>query len=812
MIKYGALFYVFLFIFLTNKILNAQNSIEKYSLGGTVIDSQANKPLIGVSVIVFSRLTGKEMKGVATDENGIFNIDNISEKEVLVKFSMIGYQSQVFDSVRLDEFSKLGFVRLLATTIEIPEVVIKSIKPPIEFRVDRQVINMDSFTSNSSTIMEVLRNSGLVEVDQSSNNMTVRGQIAKIQMDAHEFNLPVEMLAQIPSTVIERVEIIFSPGAKESAEDGTYIVNLISRKETYGNYSGMLSMNISTNDKISGGTYLNYKANKLNLFIQSFGNRVLRKSISEGERIIYSDPSLYYQKTTGDINGTTKSGNIKLGLDYGFDENNVVTFFLNYVGYSSYFENKNNSLVNDKKNTLLFTYNKNNNNNNANTNISLYAFYKKKIAAKEHELIIDVMYTHLTNPSELKMKLDFSNKVNQPELQNSNTNVLAKIFIFKTDYIFPIENNRFEVGYNLTCRSRNNEYHVNNYLYTRKSWLDSLKLSNAFKYIESINAFYITHSRNFDDLDVKFGFRTEYLRTEGIQVTQSIRNSENYLSFFPSIDISYLLSETLQLNFNAFRRVIYPQISNINPFRYHLGLNNYSTGNPQIKPTFTNAVTLSLSPYISLFYYYTKGALTSAMTTENDSTIISTALNLGLEKSCGFNIILPFYNHATMPFRLPDFISSCNISINYYHTKQTGFFINEDLSIIEKNYSLNSNLDLKLWWNIEANLAFSYTPKIENRREIIGKMFFSSLYLSKTLMDGKLRLFIKANDLFNSSKNYYESKGNNYYIKGFNKILNSRYLEIGISYLFNDYKKRRDRKIDDERDVNFTNDNVFNGK
>ena len=220
---------------------------ETYKAIGAVSDLMTSKPLTGASVLIISKSSGKELKGIATDEKGFFTIESIPESKVRVKISMVGYQTQVIDSVALDQTSRLGLISLLATTIEVPEVVIKSIKPLIEFHADRQVINMDRLPGNSGTVTEALKNSGLVEVEPSTNKITVRGQGLKIQMDGHEYNMPAEMLAQMPATMIDQVEVILAPGAKESAEGGTYILNLISKKEAYSNYSGMFSLNASSN-------------------------------------------------------------------------------------------------------------------------------------------------------------------------------------------------------------------------------------------------------------------------------------------------------------------------------------------------------------------------------------------------------------------------------------------------------------------------------------------------------------------------------------------------------------------------------------
>jgi len=140
---------IFLFSFTLSNFLFAQQSSENFKLIGSVADLMTSKPLTGTSVVVFSKLSGKELKGIASDEKGNFTIENIPEDKVRVKFSMVGYQTQIIDSVNLDKSPRIGLIRLLPASIEMPEMVVKSIKPMIEFHADRQVINMDRLPGNS---------------------------------------------------------------------------------------------------------------------------------------------------------------------------------------------------------------------------------------------------------------------------------------------------------------------------------------------------------------------------------------------------------------------------------------------------------------------------------------------------------------------------------------------------------------------------------------------------------------------------------------------------------------------------------------
>jgi hypothetical protein len=153
-----------------------------------------------------------------------------------------------------------------------------------------------------------------------------------------------------------------------------------------------------------------------------------------------------------------------------------------------------------------------------------------------------------------------------------------------------------------------------------------------------------------------------------------------------------------------------------------------------------------------------------------------------------------------MPFHLPDFISNCYIAFNYRYSKQSGRYLTEDLSLTNKTYSLNANIGFKIWFDIDANVSLYYTPRIENRRMVSSERKYVYLNFSKTFMNRKLRVYLSVNDLFDTQKGTYETIGGNYYVKNYYETLNSRSISVGISYMFNDYKDRRDRNLDDGRD------------
>jgi len=791
---------VLLIIIICNPI-NPQDTQKNFKLTGVVVDSTSGKGLADVNILFLSRIDNRTIAGTSTDADGNFIAENINESIVRLKFSMVSYQTKIVDSVSLETTSRLGLIRLKATSIMLPEVVVKSIKPMIEFHIDKQVVNVDQVPGSTGSVTDVLKNSGAVQVDPPTNKITVRGQDVRIQMDGRPFDMPDNMLAQMPAAMFDQVEVILSPSAKESAEGGAYILNLISKKSILDSYNGSVSLNTSTNNRNYGGLNFNYKKDQLNIFTSVFGFFGRFKNFNESEQINYNSSSLYRQAIDGENNFQGYSAYFKLGCDYNLDENNLFTFYgtNNSSNYDGHVVN-NTDVINNVA-LPLYSYNNNSNSTYKFNNLSLYGFYKKKFDKEGNDLTFDAMYANIKSPSNTDRNEIYSYNSGFPAKHNSETDEKANTFIFKTDYSRPSEIGKFETGYNFTYRNRENDYHAFDYSYVANSWSDSLNLSNFFKYNEDIHALYVTYSNTFGSIELKTGIRGENLHTKGEQITSNENFSNNFFNLFPNLNIAYKFNDMFQLSFNTFRRVRYPQLYFVNPFKQYSGPNSYSLGNPQIQPYFINSFGLSLSQFINVYYVYTTGLFNYVTSVVDDSVTVSSPINITSNKTYGLELTLPYYNTPTMPVHLLDFISMLNVQFGYNYRKQAGQYLNEDLNYSGYYKWLTANLGLKLWFDINADLSFRYNPKTETRRSINEETHVLSLYFSKAFLDQKLQVNLSISDLLNSQKYLSQTFGTEFYSKNTYTQYRSRSVSIGVSYRINDYKERRDRNVDDGRDA-----------
>jgi len=705
------------------------------------------------------------------------------------------------DSLDLEIVSRLGYIRLRPTTYEMPEIVIKTIKPMVEFHVDKQVINMDQVPGGSGTLTDALKNTGLVQVDPQSNAISVRGQAVKIEMDGQPYDVPDNMLANLPAAIADQVELILAPSAKESAEGGTYILNIVSKKSILDSYSGSVHGNIGQNNQKSGGLDLHYKAGKFSAFGSAFGWHFQQTNDVINENVNYKSTSFYRQYSKGNSDGNYNGSYYKLGFDYNFDDQNSVTFYTNYSKYSGNNDNINNTEVENSSLAKVYDYSKNGKNTYEYASNNFYGFYKRKFEKKGEELTVDAMLTKISTPNSSDQYYNYSNK-EYPQIHNSSNGEDAHTFITKIAFVDPTDIGKFETGYNYTTRDRNSNYNALDYIGQTGEWQDTLGLSNFFKYNEDIHAAYVTYSNSWGKYELKTGIRAENLHTHGDQMTTDESFTNNYFNVFPNLNLSYKFNDMFQLAFNTFRRVRYPNMYFVNPFKEYNGVNNYSIGNPTIKPQFIWSYGVSLSQYINTYYVHSTGNMSYQTAVINDSISISSPINISSTDLYGVELSLPYYNSPTSPVHLPDFITSFNINYSYRYQKSHGNYYDENLNYNTEWSDINANLGLKVFYDIDMNISLWYKPKQSDVRGTNREQKYLSLYISKTFFNKKLKLNFSVDDILKNQKWEGWTYGNDYRSYELYSPTITRRVSFGISYSFNDYTERHDRNIDDGRDSN----------
>ena len=88
--------FIIVFVFFGSSLFS-QDSITQ-TIRGSVIDKDAQFPLIGVNIITY---VGESLKGATTDVNGSFRIENLPIGKYQIKISYLGYEELLLNNIIL---------------------------------------------------------------------------------------------------------------------------------------------------------------------------------------------------------------------------------------------------------------------------------------------------------------------------------------------------------------------------------------------------------------------------------------------------------------------------------------------------------------------------------------------------------------------------------------------------------------------------------------------------------------------------------------------------------------------------------------
>ncbi|MGE5412398.1 MAG: TonB-dependent receptor domain-containing protein [Clostridiales bacterium] len=772
---------------------------------GKVKDQQSNTPLAGVTVVLLSKANEKLLSGTATNESGEFEIKSSSkEKSIILRLSFIGFETRQIDSLRFrDGKSDLGEIKMRTSAIMTSAVEIKGQRPMVEYHIDKQVINMEKVPgSQSGSVTDALKNTGIVEVDPSTNKLSVRGNSnVNILIDGKPQAMADDLLSQMPATYVDKVEVITTPSAKDDPEGDGGTINIITKKNKMDNYNGSVALYSSTQEVGFGSLVVNYRKNKLNIFSSANGYFGHLDRNSNGQRLNYQSTSLHSQLYESQRTMKGYMGEVKLGFDYDFDSLNAFSLTGNY-------DKTNGKIINNSQNRIFnindiqtYTYSLDDDGRGDFNNYTVTANYKRKINTKGHELSADAFYSDMINSMKDLLTTEYDYNPLYPALQNNINDIKNRTLILNSDYVNPTEKyGKFEAGYKFTLRDRKASLDYSTFSYLSNLYNDSLGYSNTFKYKENINALYFAYTNNISVIEYKLGLRLEHTYTDGEQVTTGETFSTDYNSLFPSLGLSYKFNDLFQLAFNAARKINRPQMDMINPFIRVNGPNNITRGNPKLEPTYVNSYELKFNPILNIYYNTSKGRPTGISTNILDSITVNTTINSALTKNYGFELTIPIINEPRFPIKFPEWFQMFNIRIAFNRFIEDGGYLTESYSIKRTNWKFTGNFGLKLWEDINTMIYYNISPKSQDERYHNGSTALLGMLISKDFMDKKLQISLNINDILNNMRPVNETYGSNFYSYNKTEYVKNQNIGISIRYNFNDFQNRQEKTIDDGRD------------
>ncbi|KAB7531532.1 TonB-dependent receptor [Flagellimonas olearia] len=774
------------------------------SFKGKIVDSN-NAAIAFANVVAMNKSDSTLLKGAITDMDGLFNIDIRQPQNSYLSISYVGFQTKTVTDL---SNTNLGNITLEDQTQALEEVAVVGQKPFIQKEQDKLVLNIEnSIVNTGNSTMELLEKAPGVIIDQD-DVISLSGRTGvRIYMDGKDTRLQGEQLANLlrslPSSNIEKIEIITNPSVRYEAQGNAGIINIVTKKgKLYGtNGSLTLSPGYGRYFRWNSAMDFNHRTEKLNLYGQySYTDRNQYQEIVIDRIFLDGDQPQGYYDLQNDFELPLKTHTGRLGLDYTVSEKTTLGVL---------FTGLNNNTKNISTSNVLGY--------NTDWNLISEENTATDIASEWNQFTANLNARHnFGNKSVLNFNFDharYSNWSDQKFVSNfdffeSNTTaqdvLLGDVDGFlnltgiTVDYELPFKNgDRFEAGWkNTWVKSDNDLAYVNE---NNGVTTPNTNLSNHFIYDEDIYAGYVSYNINREKWNAQVGLRAENTSVIGNQVTTNTVNTMDYLNLFPTASYNYTFNEKHTLGVSAGRRIDRPGYGQLNPFRTFVNTNTYREGNPYLQPQFTWVsevnYTFKQRYYFAFNVGITEDHLTMAIIRDGDQeVVIVRPINIDRLKSYSFVASLPiqFSNWWQSNWNL-------NASINDFDGEINGFNFDRSNPVVSLN--TNHSFGLGNGYRLQAG-AFYLFPHYGSitRAETISSY---SVGLQKNLFKDAMTLRFNINDIFwNQYPTGRTAFGN--LDDSFTSYRDTRYATLSISWRFGKQSvqpvRRRQSEIQQEMD------------
>lgn len=568
--------------------IQAQNSA---SLSGKVTDKASGEPISYASIVI--KEDNKVLTGGITDDNGLFQINSLGLKKYTIEVQYMGFKTfhTTVDFTTGKSTIALGTIALQDEATQLSGVTVIAERSTIEQKIDRKVINVGKdLTTAGATASEIMNNIPSVNVDQDGK-LSLRGnENVRVLVDGRPTNIEAsQLLKQIPSSSIKKIELITNPSAKYNPEGMSGIINIVLHKNANDGFNASINTGITfaQTPKLNSSVNMNFRTGKVNFF-GTYGNNFGEK-FNEGKILRLDDNS----RQVFDIVNDDNSHLFKVGMDYYINDNNTISVYTNQNYFSGNGIVDVSILYPNAMNDIMQRSKYASDNQNGAYNLAFKHLFKK-----EGETVdLEINYNKYNQTQDADFNTTFTNpafpdNVYQDAVTDSRKNTTVNL-----DYVNPLNaKTNLELGAEARLVRTENNYNSNNQ-----------DLNNAvYDYDLDIYSAYATFGQKFEKMSYQLGARFESYKVnatlDGANVYQ-----DDYITLYPSASLTYTPSEKNQFQLSYSRRVDRPSLAQTKPIREFSTPRVTSIGNPELDPQFTNSIELNYTKTIA------KGTFTSGV-------------------------------------------------------------------------------------------------------------------------------------------------------------------------------------------------------
>jgi outer membrane receptor protein involved in Fe transport len=780
---------------------------QEVTVSGKILEQDTNIPLEWATVVISNPLDGKIITGGTANEKGEFNI-KVNTGTYNISFEFISFEASTISNKEITQALNFGTVYLKEDATTLQEVELIAEKTTVEIKLDKKIYNVGKdLTVRGGTVSDVLDNVPSVSVDVEGNVALRGNENVRILINGKPSGLvglnSTAALRQLPAESIEKIEVITSPSARYDAEGTGGILNIILRRSKLQGFNGAITTNAGYNPSAGISGNVNYRTGDINIFnttsynyrevpgASSSNTQYFNRELDDNGNLITDNPDTFLDETS-DFDRVRKSFNTNLGVEwYITDSASLTTSILYSEG-----DNQNNTTntlntFDSFRNPLISSLRLDPELETEKT-IQYAVNFDKQFETSGHKLTFDFQYEDSTDNENSEVNVNGTTSERVANLVDSQR------ILLQTDYVLPIgENSQFEAGYRGNFNTQNTDYIVSFLDDNTNTFNVDQNLTNLFNYREYLTAFYTQFGSKVGKFSYLLGLRMENTRLTLDQPTSGDFNKKNYTGLFPTVNLSYELSESENLTLAYNRRLRRPRSYFINPFPSRSSVTSVFQGNPDLDPSYSGQFnlgyvkrfgkfTLDASAYYSHatdgFSFVSFDTGTTVLVNGQELPVINrTPINLATEDAYGTEFTLGY--RASKKWNV-------NANFNIFESKTEGITPNGlDLGNTNTTWFARLNNKYTLPADIDWQTSLSYrgpSADAQNKRDGI---FSANLAFSKDLFNENASLAFNVSDVFNSRKRTQTTTTPTYFSTS-EFQWRQRSFNLSFTYRFNQKKKQ----------------------
>lgn len=761
-----------LIILLLLNIMTIAQPQSSHKITGIVIDTEGQGIEL-VNVILLGKSDSVFIKGTTTDKEGKFLFENITEKNIRIKFSCIGYEEKVYPL----SSNEANIFVLKASSTELEEVSIVAERPIVKVDDGKLSFDIPSLIKNKpvNNAFDILRE--VPGVEKSGDNISLIGaRSTTIILNGRKTSLTYaqisDLLKSLSPESIKNIEVLYSPAPQYGVQGAAINIVINKKREEERIKKGEITFTGKQAYYFSpstGGTFSLIGKNS-SFDVSYFFRYDVDKSEEKIDVVHQLLEKSYPILLNNDSKNIYRIHNFRMGYDYDFKNKDEIR--ISYNGNYTDPAISRTGLTEIAETTEIDTR-KNSSGPSLMQNLSVNYDHKK--------FNIGVDYTYYRDKTDQFL-------INSGSL-NENIASIARQTIHRG--IININNS------NKLSNSGTLSYGINGTI----SFSDDEMETSVDKEID--NEFFQQQSEYF--LDIFMGWRQSFGKKFSLntsltyQYYKALIDSKDILweknNLFPNFSFIYKInkSKILQLTFASQQN--YPSYWQITPNLSYLNAYMTASGNPTLKPSVTYSgriIFILKNKYVfQLFGNRSKDHIQQLLYQRNDKLqAVYKLINLDKHDTFGGLVVFPFKVHDMWSTRLI----------------LSGFFINdkgqlEDIKFDEQKWygriMLSNNISLNSSKSLNLQLSGFYSTKAIQGIYKIDPLYDLSFGLLWNI-NKKLRLTINGEDLLNGKKLHTSTKINT---QNYKQVLfqDTRNVSVSLRYTFGGYEEKKVKKVDVSR-------------